>query len=139
MQRKQGLVKSSKEPIVRDPVSGKLTTVRTLNFSEAVIAARKNKNPWDVIDMLVKEWAERSPNEVSAFKVQIDDYRNTRQDRRFARTHNRDQDRRMIMVMPETLHNMIRAIFKKDELEMNRDFFRKFVKKYPGFQIPEKI
>lgn len=109
-------------------------------FADKVMWARKKKGPWEVIDLLVSEWVKRSPEEFKAFKVTIKEDRETLADPKFGQTKGgKDQERRWIGLMPLMLQNLIRTQYSNSELPFTRTFFKKFYKKYPFFQIPEKL
>jgi hypothetical protein len=119
--------------------NGKIRGANDVAFADKVIETKKNKGPWETIDLLVNEWARTSPDDFGAFKVQMDDYRSGLFDRKFGQTTGgKDMERRFTMVFPEKLFHMIRAIYKADELPMNKPFYREFCNRYPLFRVPEK-
>ena len=135
---------SKKDPdlekmVVADNVSGRIRPAIDVSFADKVIEAKKTKDRWEVIELLVNAWAERTPEDFQAFKVHLQDLKETRIDKKFGTTPDKDMDRRMIIAFPEKLMYMIRAVYKVDELPMNRTFYREFAKRFRVFQIPEKI
>lgn len=111
-----------------------------IEFVEDILKARKNKSHWDVIDMLVKHWAEKSPDEVEAVQINVRQYKESQIDKKFATTlHGKDMDRRMKLAFPYRLNQMIRSIYKHDELPMESEFYDEFAKRYPAFLIPESV
>lgn len=124
---------------VYDNLSNKIRSSNDVQLADKVVHMRKNKDQWDTIEELVKAWMDRSPEEFKAFKVYIGDTREVQIDPKFATTKNQDQDRRLLLVMPRSLHDMIRSIYKPDELKMDKEFFMKFAKRFKFFKIPEKI
>ena len=80
-------------------------------LADKIIALHKNKDEWYVIGELVKIWAERWPEEVPAFKKQIDQYRTTLKDRKFGTTaKGEDFGRRLILSFPVRLQSLIRIL-----------------------------
>ena len=72
--------------------------------------------------------------------MQIDETRRGLFDKRFGQTTGGgDHARRLTMIFPEKLFWMIRAVYKSDELPMDRKFYDEFLKRFRFFQIPEKI
>lgn len=120
--------------------NGKIRGAYDVAFADKVIEGKNNKNPWEVIDLLVNEWSRTSPEDFRAFKVQMDDYRSGLFDRKYGTTvGGKDMERRFTMVFPEKLFHMIRAIYKAPELPMDKKFYQEFLKRYPLFKIPEKV
>lgn len=122
-----------------DNLTGKILNAEDVELAEKVIETRKQKDIWETIDLLVTAWAERTPDEFQAFKVQIKGYRDNLADPKFGQTkEGKDLETRFTVAMPQTLMLMIRTQFKATELPMDKKFFREFVKKYPFFRIPDK-
>lgn len=109
-------------------------------LTDKIIEARRNKNIWDVIDLLLKVWAKKAPNEVKAMKVQIADYKSDLIDKKFGQTKGGKQiERRFTLAFPQQLMFLIRKVYPVQELPMDKRFFATFAKKYPFFQIPEHL
>lgn len=120
--------------------NGKIRGADDVAFADRVIEAKKHKAPWETIDLLVNEWSNSSPEDFRAFKIQMDDYRSGLFDRKYGTTREgKNAERRFTMVFPEKLFHMIRAIYRVDELPMDKKFYQEFLKRYPLFKIPEKI
>lgn len=125
--------------IVADQVSGKFRPADDVVLAERVLDLRKKKDPWTVIEELVDAWKERSPEDFIGFKAQINETREDQIDPKFGRTRNQDMDRRLVVVLPDALHRMIRSMFTAQELPMDKKFFIEFAKRFPFFRIPEKL
>lgn len=125
--------------ITYDALSAKLRLAVDVSFADAVLEAKHQKDKWQVIEMLVKEWSSRSPEEFQAYKVYINDTRQAQLDKKFGQTKNKDQDRRLLLVFPQPLMQMIRSIYKANELSMDKKFFAEFARRFAFFKIPEKI
>jgi hypothetical protein len=117
---------------------GKVRDSDDVELADAIIKARQ-KSPWDVIDLLVKAWARRSPEEVKAVKIDISDRREMLNDKEYGSTMGgNDMERRFTLIFPTTLQSMIRTQYKATDLPFDRKFYQEFSKKYPGFKIAEK-
>ena len=113
---------------------------KDISFADRVTALKKQNKLWEVIETIMQEWAERSPEDFQGFKIQVGDHRRNLSDRRFAETKDgKDMNRRFIVAFPYHVQRMIRAVYSAEELPMDQSFFREFAKRYPAFQIPEKI
>jgi len=126
--------------LVADAVSGKLRKSKDVLLAEKIIWDKKNKGPWEVIDGLVRAWAERTPDDFKAFKVHLKETRDGLFDKKFGRTTgNKNFERRLTMVLPQMLIFMIRSVYKAQELPMDRKFYAEFLNRYPFFKVPDKI
>ncbi len=124
--------------VVQD--SGKIRDLNDIEIAEKVIEQRNKKDPWEVIDSLVKLWAERSPDDVTAIKVNVDQYRETLIDKKFGQTTGGTvQERRFTLAFPETLMLMIRTQYEVDELPFDQKFYHEFGKRYPFFKVAAEV
>lgn len=120
--------------------NGKYRNAADAEFAEKLVDLRKQKDPWEVIDQLVRTWFARSPEEAQATKINVGDMREMLTDSKFGQTHGgKDMERRFTLLFPTTLMLMIRTQFKVGELPFDRKFYREFVKRYPMFKVPEHI
>jgi len=120
--------------------NGKIRNLDDVELAEKVVEARKNKDPWDVIDGLLKVWAARAPDDEKAVMINVEQYREMQHDKVYAQTlKGKDQERRLTLAFPYSLQQMIRTQYKADVLPFDRAFFREFAKRYPAFKIPDKI
>lgn len=105
-----------------------------------IIDARNKGDVWEVIDLLLNLWAKRVPDEVEAVNINLDEYRESLEDKEFATTKGGgDMDRRFFLSFPKKLMLMIRTQYKSEELPFDKAFYQKFAKKYPFFMVSEKI
>lgn len=117
---------------------GKVRDSDDVELADAIIKVRQ-KSPWEVIDLLVKAWARRSPDEVKAVKIDISDRREMLNDKEYGTTMGgNDMERRFTLIFPTTLQSMIRTQYKAADLPFDRKFYQEFSKRYPGFKIAEK-
>ncbi len=120
--------------------NGKIRKAQDVALADAVLETKKGKGIWETIDLLVNEWARTSPDDFRAFKVQMDDYRSGLFDHKYGTTSgDKNMERRFTMAFPEKLFFMIRAVYKADELPMNKEFYRKFLERYPLFKVPDSL
>lgn len=124
---------------VVDGPKNKIRDSSDVLLAEKIIGMKSNKNPWEVIGELVDAWMKRTPEEFNAYKTYIEDTRRVQIDSKYGKTRNQDHDRRFMLVFPEPLMAMIRAVYKPADLPMDKEFFREFARRFPFFRIPEKI
>ncbi len=119
--------------------NGKIRNVGQLELAEKIVEMRKDKDPWAVIDTMVKVWAKNSPDDVEAMRINIGQYRESLIDKKFGQTKlGKDQERRFQLAFPKNLMLMIRSIYKSEELPMDKKFFAEFAKRYPFFRVAEE-
>jgi len=110
-----------------------------------LIELKNQKGPWVVIDEILKFWSEESPKE---WKSVITTVKNRKQTRKVTNVGNKQfsgvsRDKvtggllRYQLDVPLKVVHMIRAIYKEEELPMDKKFFNKFAKRYPRFVISE--
>ena len=117
---------------------GKIRDSEDTDLADEIIKARR-RGPWEVIDLLVKSWVRRSPEEVQAIKIDIDDRRELLVDKKYGVTMGgKDMERRFTLIFPTALQSLIRTQYKADELPFDRSFYSEFGKRYPGFKVAEK-
>jgi hypothetical protein len=126
--------------IALDQVSGKIRRADDMAFADYIIELKNNKDKWIVINALVNEWAKRDKEEFKAFRLQIDDVRRGLYDKKYGQTSgDKNMERRLTVIFPESLYFMIRSVYKVGELQMDRAFYQEFAKKFPFFRVPDKI
>jgi len=118
---------------------GRILSSDKYELVEKIMKLRANKDPWVVIDELVRYWISNAPDEVKALKINLSDVREIAVDKKYGVTKGgADVERRFQLIFPTALQALIRGVYKSDELPFDRDFYRKFSKKYPGFRVAEK-
>jgi hypothetical protein len=118
---------------------GRLLTSEKYELVDRIMKMRANNDPWVVIDELVKYWIKNAPEEVQALKINVSDAKEILIDKKFGQTKGgKDMERRFQLIFPTGLQNLIRGVYKTEELPFDREFYRKFSKKYPGFRVAEK-
>ncbi len=119
--------------------NGKIRDVGDLELAEDIVDRSKNEDPWKIIDTMIKVWTKNSPDDVEAMRINIGEYREALDDKKFGQTkHGKDHERRFQLAFPKSLMLMIRSIYKADELPMDKKFFAEFGKRYPFFRVAEQ-
>jgi hypothetical protein len=119
---------------------GKIRKADDLELAEKIVETKQQKDHWAVIDELIKAWSERTPEQVQALKVEIDDHRETLVDKKFGQTlGGKDFERRFTLVFPITVQLMIRSVYKAEELQFDREFYKEFARRYPFFRIAQEV
>lgn len=102
---------------------------------------KHGSNPWPVIEACLTMWAERNPMQWESYLVYLDDIKKTRKDSK----HGSSQDKktggilRYTLDIPQTVMYMIRCLYSPQELEMSKEFFHEFARRFPKLKVAEKI
>lgn len=122
-----------------DPISGKLRSLSDMEFADMIVVERRNLDKWQIIELLMERWFHSDPKEAQGTLHDVKYMRETSRDKRFGTTKDKNLERRMTMLFPITLQKLIRSVYKAEELLFDKKFFREFLKRYPGFQVPEEL
>ncbi len=120
--------------------NGRIRDSEDVSLADYLLTLRKNKDPWDVIEALVAVWGKKAPLEVKAMKIQIEEYRDMLADKKFGQTKGgKDFQRRFTIAFPYDLMMLIRTQYQPTELIMDSAFYKEFARRFPSFQIPDKL
>lgn len=120
--------------------NGKIRRVEDIELAEKIVEARNTKDPWVVIDQMVKLWAARAPEEEKMMQVNVQQHRETQVDQEYGQTkHGQDFERRFVIAFPQSLMLLIRTQYKAAELQMDSKFYKEFAKRYPAFKVAQKV
>lgn len=131
-------------PIIYKPDSnGMIRPVDTglIDSVDKLIDLKKESgsNPWPVIEKLFELWKISKPTEWKSYIIYIKETRDTRKDKKFACGKEKFNPVRYTLDIPQWIMLAIRMIYSKEELPMDKVFFRHFAKHFPKFKIAEKI
>lgn len=114
-----------------------------ISFVEKVLKEKKKSgsNPWPVIELIIKHWAESKPTEYKSFLIDVTDIRNTRKDKKYGSTKDKVTGGylRYTLDLPNDVMYRIRKVYNVDELPMNREFFMEFSRRFPAMKVAEKM
>lgn len=127
------------DQLVKDELSGKVYKASDVDAIEYVLKLRKERDPWEVIEELIRIWMVKNPGEFQGFKIHLKDVKETRQDPKFGQTPDKNMERRLTIVFPLTLQSLIRKVYSVEELPFDRNFFQEFAMRFRMFQIPEQL
>lgn len=116
--------------------NGKLRKAEDVTLVDKIMELKSRGDPWVVIDELLKVWSERTPDEVKAVQIDVEEQREMLIDKKFGTTKEGGaMERRFKMLFPSNLSLMIRTIYKAEELPFDKVFYAEFAKRYPFFKI----
>jgi hypothetical protein len=104
-------------------------------FADAVIKAKNEQGPWQVMDLIVQHWMESNPRKYNSFIMQTEETRNTR---RNVYGSNKAKTMRLKVSVPEDVINRFRKIYHADEFSFDKDFLNKLWERYPTFRVAER-
>ena len=110
--------------------------VRLFQMKEA-----NGSNPWPVIEECFNIWSTQNPEKWDSYLIYLDSIKQTRKDKKFASTKDKVTGGylRYTIDIPQKVMYMIRQLYNSEELDMNRDFWMEFAKKFPKLRIAEKL
>ena len=105
--------------------------------ADRIMLAYKTKSFWAFVDEVIKTWHEINPGQWKELICEIQATRDNLVDRRYATTASKHMERRLMLRMPEFVHNVIWKMYP--DYPMDRKFFNIFARRYPAFRVSEKI
>ena len=110
-----------------------------------LIHFKKTKGIWTVIAEILKVWTAERPKEYKSFIITLEKTKASRKvtsvgSKRFRGvTKKGGSYGRAMLDLPVRVHNMIRVLYSPQELKMDKEFFEKFLKKFPKFRIAKAL
>ena len=123
----------------------KYAPAKAVQAIDRLIELKNTKSPWEVIAEVIKIWQSTEPNEWKSFIVTMKDVKATRKITTVGAsqfsgvTKSKGSYGRALLDIPTRVFRMIRAIYKPEELPMDRKFYTKFGEKFPMFLVAEKV
>lgn len=119
--------------------NGKARAKQDIDLVETTIKLKNKGELWTVIELLLQAILKKHPDEMKALQVQISDTKEMLDDKEFGQTTGgKDFERRMTVIFPLRLQQMLRRLYSTEELPMDSKFYREFVNRYPNFRLAEK-
>jgi hypothetical protein len=126
--------------------SFKYAPAKAVQAIDRLIKLKNTKSHWVVIKEIVRMWAEERPTEYKSFIITLKDTQATRKKKAGlwgkeykGISYDTKGSRLVDMVdIPVRVMKMIRAIYKPDQLPMDKKFFNGFIKRFPKFKIGGK-
>lgn len=122
--------------LILDQVSGQLIESDKVTFVEKLLDLRKKEGPWEVIELIIKYWSESDPVRYKSFVIDVKDKRETRANKFGS---NKSGAVRSTLDIPEDVIRMIRAVYKPEDLVMDKKFFNEMWKRFPVFRVAENL
>ncbi len=122
--------------IIKDALSGQFRHSRDVFFADDVLESKRLKGIWPTITLIIEYWKKSNPQQYDSFIIDIGEKRESRYRKSGA---SKSGHMRSLLDIPLQVHNMIRAVYRADELTMDATFLRAFAKKFPEFRSANKL
>jgi len=88
------------------------------------------------MDLIIKHWIETNPRRYNSFVTYVED---TRDSRANVYGSNKKKTMRLTLDIPEDVIKRFRKIYKADEFNFDKDFYKKLWERYPTFRVSERF
>lgn len=142
-------MKKDKYDIGLDPTEVKWAPAKAVNAADHLIRLKKTKDPWTVIEEIVKVWKSTNPTEYDSFLYTLDwekaDGKIIQAGGGKRATHASIDTKgtggilRHTLDIPVKVNYMIRALYPPEELPMDKAFYDKWARKFPKMVISEVV
>ena len=130
--------------LVYDSLSGKMVRSDYYNLTNHLWEMRNTRNPWEVIEEVIKIWGKKDPTNWKSYIVRIKELRDSRKvttvgTKQF-RGVSRDDKKNGAMLsytldIPEWVIFAVRKLYNSSELVMDKEFFNEFARRFPAFKV----
>lgn len=119
--------------------SGKLVKMKDVAFVNhlAKLREKHHEHFWPVVDEVIKWWKTKDPKRWKSYILEVKEIRETRANPKFA--DNKKASIRLMIDVPQQIVLVLRKLYSVEELDMNKEFWLEFGKRYPMFKVPERL
>jgi hypothetical protein len=122
--------------LAADSLTGQLRDSQDLQFVDYIFLLKKTRGYWAVIEKIISYWIESNPSQYDSFILDVDKKRDTRAT---GFGSNKSKSFRSTLDIPAKIIQMIRVVYKADELPMDKKFFDEMWNRYPRFRVATKL
>jgi len=117
-------------------ITARIVKPKDAVFANKVFELKTTKGPWEAIDAIVDYWVSTNPKRYDSFILEVKKKRDSR-----ATKYGSDKGKniRSTLDVPAKVIEMIRIVFKHDELPMDKKFFDEMWRRYPTFRVAERL
>jgi hypothetical protein len=123
----------------------KWTSSRVFGAADKLIKLKKDKDPWEVFEYIVKIWMSTNPSEYESFLVDLSDTKETRKVTNIGNKQFRgvsvDKETggtlRYLIDIPTKVVYMIKRLYP--EMNMDKQFYTKWAEKFPKMTIESVV
>ena len=131
-----------------DETTGREEKAEHIYLTNHLVKVRNENmsDPWKVVEEVVTVWRKREPQKWDSYIVHLQDVKEAQKKTRVGGStfrgvsHDKQNDAYMSLLVdvPQWIVLALRKLYTTDELDMDKEFFRKFGRRFPLFQVREK-
>jgi hypothetical protein len=129
-----------------EPDAYKYTSLSHYKTADHLIKMKNTKDMWTVIGEVLRVWSKEKPREYKSFLVSHKDLKSSRKSSKVGHSRftgvTRDKKTggilRFSYSIPVKVMTIIRKLYPAEVLNMDKEFFEEFGKRFPKFRISEK-
>ncbi len=129
-----------------DADTGRLTESTDLQVVDHLLKLRKEKPFWEVVEAVVDAWVKRDPEQYKSYVIHLDAVKKDQKvkskggGRGWRGVSKTDGiERSLVVDYPVWIDMCLRVLYKGDEVEFDKKFYREIAKRFPMFRIREKV
>ncbi len=107
-----------------------------------LLQLKKTKPFWEVVSAVIDMWMERDPEQWKSYILHLDAVKKDQKvkNNRWRGVSNSDGiERSLVVDFPVWIDMCLRVLYKGDDVQFDKKFYRTFAKKFPVFRIREKV
>ena len=121
---------------IYDPSRNKVIDYQYIQLIDKIVETKKKNDLWGVVELCLKLWELKKPQEYKSYIIEIKKVRDTRKNA-FGST--KSHSLRYLIDFPQDVQFYLRKIYTAEELDMNKQFFREAWKRFPQLRVAEKV
>ena len=139
------IMKFTSSLVAYDAETGKFVRTDLLQLVNALLRAKSGTDPWKVVELCVKAFKEMYPTRYSSYVIRLKELREAEKKTWVGNKEFRGVSRAGGTMMAHTVDfpawimGLLRKVYRPDELNMDKDFFREFAIRHPEFRVMEKV
>lgn len=113
-----------------------------IHIVDHLLKLKKNKPFWEVVEEVVKAWKGRNPEEWESYVIHLDAVKKDQKvtGRGWRGVSRSDGiERSLVVDLPVWIDMCLRVLYRGDEVQFDKKFYRTFARKFPIFRIREKV
>lgn len=131
--------------VVYDEETGKYMTSEVHQLYKKLINLKSEGKTWEVIDVCVEAFEKKYPKHYKSYVIRLGELREAEKVTQVGRKWFKGISKAdgtytaHTVDFPAWIQGLIRKVFTTDELEFDREFFRRFANRYPQYRVMERV
>ena len=130
-----------------DAETNKTVRAGNLQFVNALMKAKRKKQPWEVVDLIVESFRKIKPERYKSYLIRMESVRaaqkktwvGNKEFRGVSRDKVNDALLAHTVDFPVWIMLLLRKVYDTKELIMDKEFYREFGERYPEYKVMEVI